>query len=101
VYRLREKITYHAIRVFAFKQQPDLVGVWLGTTLSEHRLGLTQTQWEQFWHECSPLQQQILEQLRAGLPIEAIAKKLGLRANQIMSEWSKLYLAAQTLRTTQ
>jgi DNA-directed RNA polymerase specialized sigma24 family protein len=100
VYRLREKITYHAIRVFAFKQQPDLVGVWLGTTLTEHRLGLTQAQWDRFWEECSPLQQQILEQLRAGLTVEAIAKKLSLRTNQVTSEWSKLYLAAQALRTT-
>jgi transposase-like protein len=98
VYRLREKITYHAIRVFAFKQQPELVGVWLGTTLAEHRLGLAQEQWDRFWQSCSPLQQQILQHLRSGVPIEAIAKQLGLKTNQVMSEWSKLYLAAQALR---
>jgi hypothetical protein len=32
VYRLREKITYHATRVFAAKNQPDLVSNWLGNT---------------------------------------------------------------------
>lgn len=30
VYRLREKISYHAIRVFAVKNQPELVTSWLG-----------------------------------------------------------------------
>lgn len=30
VYRLREKITYHAVRVFAAKNQPELVTTWLG-----------------------------------------------------------------------
>ncbi len=31
VYRLREKITYHATRVFSAKNQPELVASWLGT----------------------------------------------------------------------
>lgn len=30
VYRLREKINYHAVRVFASKNQPELVVAWLG-----------------------------------------------------------------------
>jgi len=30
VYRLREKVNYHAVRVFAAKSQPDLVVSWLG-----------------------------------------------------------------------
>lgn len=29
IYRLREKITYHAVRVFAAKTQPELVANWL------------------------------------------------------------------------
>lgn len=31
VYRLREKVSYHATRVFAAKTQPELVASWLGT----------------------------------------------------------------------
>lgn len=31
VYRLREKITYHAVRVFAAKGRPELVDAWLGS----------------------------------------------------------------------
>jgi len=30
VYRLREKVSYHATRVFAAKAQPELVSTWLG-----------------------------------------------------------------------
>lgn len=30
IYRLREKVSYHATRVFAPKAQPDLVSTWLG-----------------------------------------------------------------------
>jgi hypothetical protein len=30
VYRLREKVTYHAVRVFANKTQPELVNAWIG-----------------------------------------------------------------------
>lgn len=31
IYRLREKVTYHAVRVFANKAQSDLVASWLGS----------------------------------------------------------------------
>lgn len=30
VYRLREKVSYHATRVFTPKSQPELVAIWLG-----------------------------------------------------------------------
>ncbi|NJM86083.1 MAG: HetZ-related protein 2 [Cyanobacteria bacterium CRU_2_1] len=99
VYRLREKISYHAVRVFAFKHEPELVGSWLGTSLVEHSLGLTPEQWKKFWDTCAPLQQQILEGLKEGKTFEAIAKQLKLKTNQVMGEWSKLYLAAQALRS--
>jgi len=98
VYRLREKISYHAIRVFAFKHQSELVGTWLGTTLVEHQLGLTHEQWQRFHDNCTPLQQQILTGLKAGKTTETIAKELNLKTNQVAGEWSKLYLAAQNLR---
>ncbi len=35
VYRLREKINYHAVRVFASKTQQELVVAWLGSRLEE------------------------------------------------------------------
>jgi hypothetical protein len=101
VYRLREKISYHAIRVFAFKQQPELVGAWLGTSLVEHNLGLTIPQWEEFLQSLTPVQQKIVEKLKTGQPFDAIGKELNLRLNQVTGEWSKIYLAAQTVRSAE
>ena len=99
VYRLREKISYHAVRIFALKGQPELVGNWLETSLQEHSLGLTPQQWQQYRERLTPVQHQMLELLKVGKTIEAIAQDLSLKTHQVMREWSKLYLAAQTLRS--
>ena len=99
VYRLREKISYHAIRVFALKIQPELVASWLETSLSEHDLGLTPHQWQHYWEKLTPVQQQILEMGKAGKSFDAIANTLKMKSNQVMGEWSKLYLAALDLRS--
>jgi DNA-binding CsgD family transcriptional regulator len=99
VYRLREKISYHAIRVFSIKEKPELVASWLENSLQDHSLGLTPGQWQQYWDSLTIEQRQLLEQLKAKKPIEAIAKDLNLKINQVIGEWSKLYLAAQALRS--
>lgn len=99
VYRLREKVSYHAIRVFALKDQPELVATWLGTSLQEHSLGLTPEQWQHYLDGLTPDQRQLLTKLKEGDSVETIAQDLNLKANQIMGEWGKLYLAAQALRT--
>ena len=99
VYRLREKITYHAIRVFSIKGKPELVASWLETSLKEHSLGLTPYQWQKFVESLTPQQRQLLELRKAGQTLEAIAKDLNLKINQVIGEWSKLYLAAQALRS--
>ena len=99
IYRLREKISYHAIRVFSIKAKPELVGSWLESSLQEHNLGLTPKQWQEFLESLTPEQHQLLEQRKAGKSLEAIAKDLNLKVNQVIGEWSKLYLAAQALRS--
>ena len=99
VYRLREKIIYHAVRVFAVKNHSELVSKWLETSLQEHSFGLTSQQWQQYWQKLTALQQQIIELLKAGKNIEAIAQNLNLKHSQVMSEWTKIYLAAQALRS--
>lgn len=101
VYRLREKISYHAVRVFSLKHRPELVMNWLGTALKENNLGLTPDQWDKFQADLTPEQAFILDKLRAGQDFDAIARALNKRVNQITSEWSKLYLAAQTIRNTE
>ncbi len=99
VYRLREKISYHAVRMFGLKHRPELVNSWLETSLQEHNFGLTPQQWQQFWQRLTPQQRQVIKLQKAGKDLEAIAQALNLKNQQLMSEWSKLYLTAQTLRS--
>lgn len=97
-YRLREKIRYHAIRVFTLKEQPDLVFSWLKTSLKDHNLGLTCDQWQQFCGQCTPIQLKIIEDIKAGRTFEGIAKARNLKMKQVTGEWAQLYLDAQALR---
>ena len=97
-YRLREKIRYHAIRIFTLKEQPDLVFSWLKTSVKDHNLGLLPEQWEQLYESCTPLQQKILAALKSGQTFEAFAQENNLKLRQVMGEWAQLYLNAQSLR---
>ena len=98
IYRIREKVSYHAIKNFTLKQNPELVTSWLGTSLSEHRLGLNSEQWEQFWQSLNDNQRQIIERLKAGETLETIAETLNLKLTQIQQEWTTIYLMAQDIR---
>ncbi|MBU7585095.1 MAG: HetZ-related protein 2 [Nostoc sp. TH1S01] len=99
IYRLREKISYHAVRVFALKGKPELVNSWLSISLEEHNLGLTPSQWQQLYQKLTPLGQQVLDLRKAGNSLEMVAQKLSLKSHQAMGEWTKIYLTAQSLRT--
>ncbi|MBW4611272.1 MAG: HetZ-related protein 2 [Hassallia sp. WJT32-NPBG1] len=99
VYRLREKITNHAVRLFAVKGKPELVDNWLEISLDEHNLGLTPQKWQQLHEKLTSTERQLLELRKAGKSIEEIAKQLKLKTHQVMGEWSKIYLAAQNLRS--
>jgi DNA-binding CsgD family transcriptional regulator len=98
VYRLREQVTYHALKIFALKEQPGLVLDWLKTSLRDHNLGLTPGQWQQFWQGLSAEQQRILQAGRQGQSLEEIAQGLGLKSKQVKAQWVDLYLRAQDLR---
>jgi DNA-binding CsgD family transcriptional regulator len=98
VYRLREKISYHAVRVFAVKGKPELVDNWLEISLDEHNLGLTPRQWQQLQSKLTLIEQQVLSLRKVGKSIEEIALSLKLKTHQVMGEWSKIYLAAQNFR---
>ncbi|WP_414623583.1 HetZ-related protein 2 [Calothrix sp. CCY 0018] len=99
IYRLREKIGYHAVRVFAVKDKPELVSNWLETSLLEHNLGLTLQQWEQLQEKLSPVQKQVLEMSKIGKTTEEIAQNINRKTHQVMGEWTKVYLAAQVIRS--
>ncbi|MDJ0734902.1 MAG: HetZ-related protein 2 [Nostocaceae cyanobacterium] len=99
IYRLREKISYHAVRVFALKGKPELVHNWLEISLDEHNLGLTPQQLEQLYTQLTPIQRSVLDQRKAGKNIEEIAQQLKRKTHQVMGEWTKIYLSAQALRS--
>lgn len=99
VYRLREKISYHAVQVFALKGQPEIVDRWLGTSLEENNFGLTPQEWRKMWESLTPAQQQVVTLKKTGHDIEEIAKQMKLKTHQVLSEWGKVYLAAQALRS--
>ncbi|PIG91224.1 hypothetical protein CSQ79_22520 [Gloeocapsopsis sp. IPPAS B-1203] len=99
VYRLREKISYHAVRVFAAKEQTELVGNWLENSLQEHSFGLTPQQWQSYWAKLTPKQCQLVKLLKDGKDTAAIAQTMRLQTHQVLSEWTKLYLVAQTIRS--
>ena len=99
VYRLREKISYHAIRVFALKDKPELIDNWLGVSIEDHNLGLTPNKWQELQEKLTQKQLKILELRKTGIAFDAIAEQLKMRTHQVMGEWTKIYLAAQTLRT--
>jgi len=94
-----KKISYHAVRVFAIKGKRELVDNWLSISLREHNFGLTQRKWQLLNEQLTPLAGEILNMQKAGHSIETIAKKLNLNTHQVMGEWTKIYLAAQNLRT--
>jgi hypothetical protein len=98
IYRLREKISYHAVRVFAIKNQPELVTNWLEISLQENNLGLSPQQWQEFTVSLTPEQQEILEKLQSGLDFSAIAQSGDLKLHQVVTEWSRIYLTAQEIR---
>lgn len=100
IYRLREKISYHAVRVFAIKNQPELVTNWLEISLQENNLGLTPQQWQEFIVRLNPEQQEILEKLQSGLDFNAIAQAGDLKLHQVVTEWSRIYLTAQEIRSS-
>jgi DNA-binding NarL/FixJ family response regulator len=60
---------------------------------------LTPIQWGNFCEGLESKQREIVMGLKAGTSVESIAKSLQIKTNQVMGEWSQIYLAAQALRT--
>lgn len=98
IYRLREKVTYHA-RVLALKNQSEIVSEWLKTSLQEHNLGLTISQWIALEQSLTPDGLDILTRIKSGESIDTIATALNLKTNQVEAEWKQVYVIAQNLRT--
>ncbi|MGB6015514.1 MAG: hypothetical protein WBG32_12345, partial [Nodosilinea sp.] len=78
---------------------PAMVLGWLKTSLQEHNFGLTPTQWDQYWQRLSPEEQAIITAYKEDQPVDALARRWGLKSRQIQAQWVQLYLKAQELRT--
>ncbi|MFK8186325.1 MAG: HetZ-related protein 2 [Phormidesmis sp.] len=98
-YRLREKVSYHAIRIFTIKEQPDLVFSWLKTSLKQNNLGLTPSEWDTYYRALAEPQQQMLTAFKSGSTVKEVAKTTGLTEKQVTSKWAELYLKAQDIRS--
>jgi len=97
VYRLREKVAYHAVN-FAIKEQPELIAEWLEISLQEHNFGLTYQQWQQYWQLLTPTQRELVEKVKQGRTLKEICKNHNLKIARVTAEWSKVYFAAQQFR---
>ncbi|ELR99111.1 HetZ-related protein 2 [Gloeocapsa sp. PCC 73106] len=97
-YRLREKITYHALQVFALKMQPELVQQWLEISLLEHNLGLTSRQWQVYLQNLNQEQIQLISQLKTGKTLEEVCREFKWTKTQGLKKWRELYFLAQKLR---
>jgi len=98
VYRLREKINYHALKVFAIKEKPELIAQWLEISLREHNLGLTAREWHKYWHNLTPTQKDLINYLKEGNTLKGLCQNYNWKMTRVTTEWSKIYFAAQRLR---
>lgn len=99
IYRLREKVGYHAIKVFALKEGTELISEWLEISPKEHNFGLTLSQWQNYYAALTPTGKSVIDGLKAGKTLEEIAGELNCKRTQVVKEWTQLYLSAQSLRT--
>lgn len=98
VYRLREKISYHAVKVFTLKEQPDLVFGWLKTSLKQHNFGLTPAEWEIFWQQRTDEERRLLDACKQFDSLETVAKQLKRKLKPVQTQWAQLYMDAQSIR---
>lgn len=99
IYRLREKVSYHASRV-AIKNNPELIASWLEISVQNHCLGLTPSQWQEYCNSLTFKQHRLLKSLK-GASLETASQELNWQTSRTVSEWSKLYRSAQHLRNSQ
>jgi hypothetical protein len=93
---LQQRFKYH-IEKFALSSHWKIVHQWLGADLDQ-KLGLKETQWEQFIQELSPQQQQILTMKQEKKSYQEIAKVVNLTSKKVEKQWTKLLELAWKLR---
>ena len=93
---LQQRFKYH-VEKFAKQHQWQLVHQWLGAGL-EHKLGLSSQQWDTFWHQLTPQQQQIFELKTACQSDLLISKSVQCTPKQLQKRWTQMLELAWSIR---
>jgi hypothetical protein len=93
---LQQRFKYH-VEKFAKQHQWQLVHQWLGAGL-EHKLGLTSVQWDIFWNQLTPQQQQIFELKTACQSDLLISKAVQCTPKQLQKRWTQMLELAWSIR---
>lgn len=96
---LQQRFKYH-VEKFALNSQWQLVHQWLGADLDQ-KLGLSSDQWEAFWSQLSPEQQEMWQLKQAKTSDRDIAKALKLTAKQVQKRWTELLNQAWKTRNSE
>jgi hypothetical protein len=93
---LQQRFKYH-VEKFARTSQWQLVHQWLGADLDQ-KLGLSSKQWDVFFGQLDPMQQQLLELKRAKMSDFEIVKALKITPKQVQKRWTQLLEMASLVR---
>lgn len=93
---LQQRFKYH-VEKFAKQHQWQLVHQWLGAGL-EHKLGLSSQQWDTFWNQLTPQQQQIFELKTACQSDQLISKAVQCTPKQLQKRWTQMLELAWSIR---
>ncbi|MTJ13515.1 hypothetical protein FJR11_13135 [Anabaena sp. UHCC 0187] len=93
---LQQRFKYH-VEKFAKQHQWQLVHQWLGAGL-EHKLGLSSQQWDIFWNQLTPQQQQIFELKTACQSDVLISKAVQCTPKQLQKRWTQMLELAWSIR---
>ena len=93
---LQQRFKYH-VEKFARQHNWQLVHQWLGADLDQ-KLGMSSTQWEEFYNQLSPEQQQLLQLKQAQMDNQEIARSLKCTPKQLQKRWTQVLEMAWKVR---
>lgn len=96
---LQQRFKYH-VEKFARASHWELVHQWLGAEIDQ-KLGMPTQQWQAFFEQLSPQQQQLLNLKQAQKSDDEIAKTLKWTAKQVQKRWSQLLELAWKTRNSE
>jgi hypothetical protein len=85
---LQQRFKYHVEKFSRFHNW-HLVHQWLGADLDQN-LGLSSSQWQDFFNQLAPEQQQLFQLKQAGIDEAQIATTIGCTPKQLQKRWNNL-----------